>query len=743
LDTRRVSRIIITALVFLPFLLNNRAAWEWDFLQRIENILYDLRVQLTMPGTPDERVVILDLDDRSINQVGQWPWPRDVIADLVVKTLDGYGAAVVGFDIAFPEPDRAKDREVLERLAAGALSDDPMFLSEYERISATLERDRILAEALQGREVVMGFVFQGRSDALDPVMLGQLPSPAIAEADNDTTIGYIDPMGFTANLSILQSAAITGGFFDNPSISQDGIFRQVPTLQIYQGDLYPSLALEVVRRYLGNPPIEFDFFSGADSDRGGLDLDWLRLGDLRIPVDEETNVLVPYRGPQRTIEYVSAIDVLEGTAQRYLLQDRIVLLGTSAAGLLDLRSTPTGENYPGVEVHANIISGILSGTIKHHPRFVQGIEIIGLLFIAVLVTWLLPRVSVLVGFAVGAVLIGLVMGGNFFLWAEADFYLPMAPPLAFTILLYFTHMLYGFLVESRNKRQLAEQFGHYVPPELVEEMDANPDLEFSMEGESRDMTVLFSDVRNFTTMSEGLTPKELTELMNAYLTPMTRVVQSRRGTIDKYIGDAIMAFWGAPLKDPDHAENAVYAAIEMQEALELLNVEFAARGWPKLAIGAGLSTGSMSVGNMGSEFRMAYTVLGDAVNLGSRLEGLTKEYGVSIIVSEETKLQSPSYAFMELDRVRVKGRAEPVAIFEPVMQRNRLSTDDKSRLLRHKQALAAYRKQDWDTAEREFFMLSQASNGKPLYDIYLERVNHFRKEPPPSSWDGVFTFTTK
>lgn len=743
MDTRRISRIVITILVSIPFLMHNRSAWEWEFLQRVENILYDLRVQLTMPGVPDERVVVLDLDDRSINQIGQWPWPRDVLADLVIKTLDGYGAAVMGFDIAFPESDRADDAAMLRALVEGPLADDAAFISEAERLRPQLERDRIFADALRGREVVLGFVFQGRSDAVTSVALGDLPPPIVPQRANDTTIDYIDPMGYTGNIAELQSAAVTGGFFDNPSISTDGIFRQVPTLQVYEGDLYPSLALELVRRYLGNPPLEFDFFSGEDSDRDGLDLDWLRLGELRVPVDEQTNVLVPYRGPQRTIEYVSAVDVMDGTAPRHLLQGRIVLLGTSAAGLLDLRSTPAGENYPGVEVHANIVSGILSGTIKHHPRFVQGIEVLGLLFIGVLVTWLLPRVSVLVAFGLGFALMAAVFLGNLWIWSEADYYIPMAAPLAFTFLLYVAHMLYGFLIESRNRRQLSHRFGQYVPPELVEEMDEHPEVEFTMEGESREMTVLFSDVRSFTTLSEGLSPKDLSELMNAYLTPMTRVIQNRRGTIDKYIGDAVMAFWGAPLKDPDHAEHAVRAAIEMQEALVELNADFAKRGWPQLAIGVGLSTGSMSVGNMGSEFRMAYTVLGDAVNLGSRLEGLTKEYGVGIIVSEETKMQSPAYVFAELDRVRVKGRVEPVAIYEPVMLRDQLSSEDKSNLLRHKQALQAYRSQEWDTAEREFFILSQSDRRKGLYEMYMERVNHFRKEPPPAGWDGVFTFTTK
>lgn len=743
LSQRQIIRIVITVLVLLPFLLHNRETIEWQFLDRAESILYDLRVQLTMPGTPDERVVVLDLDDRSINEVGQWPWRRDVIAELVTKTMDDYGARVLGFDMVFAEPDRSDDLAVLEELAAGELAGDPAFLDAVDRRRPALMRDQIFGRALSGREIVLGYVFQHGLEGSGGVQLGQLPEPLITEANDDTRIDYVVPTGYTANLPVLQDGAPTAGFFDNPSVDSDGIFRRVPTLQRWDGDLYPSLALELVRRYLGSPPLEFAFFSGADSDRDSLDLDWLRIGDLDIPVDGETNVLVPYRGPLRTIDYVSAVDVLNGTAQRFLLQDRIVLLGTSAAGLLDLRSTPVGDQYPGVEVHANIVSGILSGRLKHHPRFVQGIEVLGLLFIAGLITWLLPRFSIFPALGVGVTLIAMVIGGNLFLWTYADYYIPMAPPVSFTAALYVVHMLFGFFIETRNKRHLADQFGHYVPPELVEEMDANPEMEFSMEGESREMTVLFSDVRNFTSISEGLPPKDLADMMNAYLTPMTRVIQKRRGTIDKYIGDAIMAFWGAPLKDPDHGEHAVRAALEMLRTVEMINVDFRAKGWPEFTTGIGLSSGAMSVGNMGSEFRMAYTVLGDTVNLGARLEGLTKEYGVRILASEETKMQAPSYAFIELDAVRVKGKDKPVSIFEPICLRSELTSEDKQNLLRHKQALAAYRNMDWDTAEREFFFLNQNTDRKDLYEMYLKRVSHFKDEPPPPGWDGVFTFTTK
>jgi adenylate cyclase len=304
------------------------------------------------------------------------------------------------------------------------------------------------------------------------------------------------------------------------------------------------------------------------------------------------------------------------------------------------------------------------------------------------------------------------------------------------------HMTYGFFIESRGKRQLANLFGHYIPPELVDEMSESPE-EYSLDGENREMTVLFSDVRGFTAISEGMDPKQLTQLMNALLTPMTRVIHKNRGTIDKYMGDAIMSFWGAPLVDSEHARHALYAAMEMMDELKIMQEDFRQRGWPEVNIGIGLNTGNMNVGNMGSEFRMAYTVLGDAVNLGSRLEGLTKNYGVNIIVSETTRAEIPEFLFRELDLVRVKGKNEPVAIFEPVGHKNDVEKAITSELRAYKKALLNFRAQSWDKAEVDFFNLNREHPERLLYQVYMDRITVYRNEPPGDNWDGVFTHTTK
>jgi adenylate cyclase len=317
----------------------------------------------------------------------------------------------------------------------------------------------------------------------------------------------------------------------------------------------------------------------------------------------------------------------------------------------------------------------------------------------------------------------------------------LATPLITVATMFMLNTAYGYFVEVRSKRQITKLFGQYVPPELADKMSQDP-THYSMEGQSREMTVLFSDIRGFTNFSESLPPTELAEVLNAYLSRMTAIVQQHRGTIDKYIGDAVMAFWNAPVDMPNHAESAVQAGLDMQAALPELNKEFAARGWPAVKIGVGVNTGRMSVGNMGSEFRLSYTVMGDAVNLGSRLEGITKQYGVGILATETTVAADQAHQFMKIDVVRVKGKETPVAIFQPLGRKGELSEDASKMAQLFEAAFALYQKQDWDAAEK---LLRELAEIAPcgLCETYLARIAHFRENPPAPDWDGVFVYTTK
>jgi adenylate cyclase len=743
MQLQRIVRLVLSALILLVLLVDTSGLYKYPFLKQLENWTYDTRLNFTRPNTLDDRVVIVDIDENSLAEVGRWPWGRDKLATIVDNLFETYQVKVVGFDIVFAEKDESSGLEQFEQLANTTLKDNSDYQRALEEIRPSLMHDDIFAKSLVGKNVVMGYYFKANLQEGESGITGLLP-PALTKMDAQWSerLPLNKAAGYGGNLEILQSSAQSGGYFDNPFVDADGVFRRVPLVQAYEGYLFASLALATAQSYLDAPGIELAV--EAQGSKGGKEyyaLETINLQRFQIPVDANGAVFVPYRGRQGSFPYVSAYKVLNGDADLSQLKDKIVLVGTSAPGLLDLRSTPVQNIYPGVEVHANIISGILDNRIKHKPAWTIGYEFVLLIIVAVSMALLLPLVSPLIAAASTLGFSGVIMAGTFVAWNN-NLILPLASPMMLIVLIFMLHMTYGFFIESRGKRQLANLFGHYIPPELVDEMSESLE-EFSLDGENREMTVLFSDVRGFTTISEGMDPKELTQLMNALLTPMTRVIHKNRGTIDKYMGDAIMSFWGAPLTDSEHARHALYAAMEMMDELKIMQADFKQRGWPVVNIGIGLNTGNMNVGNMGSEFRVAYTVLGDAVNLGARLEGLTKEYGVNIIVNESTKAAIPEFLFRELDLVRVKGKNEPVAIFEPLGHRNDVEKSITEELSAYRKALSNFRAQSWDKAELDFFNLNRSYPDRYLYQVYLERVTVYRNEPPGDDWDGVFTHTSK
>ena len=708
---RLLIRLAISGAAFLLFAIHVASAPRFEILDRIENYLYDARIRMTMPGTVDKRVVIIDIDERSQLRLGQWPWPRQTLAELVDSLFDDYNVRVLGLDVLFAEQGR----------------DDS---------------NQAFAESFIARDVVTGFVFKDSIGDKEPRTIGKLPAPVIRGADIDKVeVPFVRAVGYTGSLAALQENAIDGGFFDAPLIDSDGVFRRAPLVQQFDGDLYPSLALAVARVALGNPGVGLDFAANSDGLMRGVDLEAFVLGELSIPVNEQVAVFIPYRGPQESFPYISAVDVLDGSAPAEVLDGRIALLGASAAGLLDLRSTPVGQRYIGVEAHANLIAGLIDGQIRRQPAYSAGLEIVLLLLVAFVMALLLPRLSPLSALSLIVGVFIASMAFNFWMWSSLMLVVPLASILSYTIIAALLHLTYGFLIEQRNKRHLSQIFGQYIPPSLVEEIDASG-AEVSLEGETREMSVLFSDVRSFTTISEGLDARELTQLMNEFLTPFTRAIQEHRGTIDKYMGDCVMAFWGAPLDDKDHARHALLSAYDMLSAVESLDDEFERKGWPKIRVGVGISSGDMNVGNMGSEFRVAYTVMGDTVNLGSRLEGLTKQYGVDIIVSTRTVELVPEFAFRELDLVRVKGKTEPVAIYEPLGLADELDAQSAHDLEDYASALHAYRQGNFGVAEQNFTNLKERGP-EPLYTVYLDRIGAFRRAPPADDWDGVFDHLNK
>jgi adenylate cyclase len=733
---RNQPRLLLGLAILFLFLLNT--VWRLGLLDGLERQAYDLRVRATVPDTVDDRIVIADIDEKSLNALGRWPWSRDIVARMLDTLFDKYHVRVVAFDVVFAEKEKDAGLGLLDEMATGPLRDDARFQDEFHRRAAALDHDGRFAASLARRNVVLGMVFSpDRGDGLNP-----LPAPfATLGAEGAAALPDLPhPHSYTANLDALSRNARVTGFFDNPDIDADGIFRRVPLFQLYGDKLFPSLALATVHMALGAPPVRL-----VTGKSGGYNaVEGVALGsgsdEVFIPTNERSDVLVPWRGKSGSFPYIPIVDILNGKVAPNVLKDRIVFVGTSAPGLLDLRSTPLEKSYPGVEVHANIVSGILDDMVRHAPAWVMGVEVLMLIAIALvtllLTTLLAPLWQVLVTLGLGIAIVVV----NMLAWNHG-LVLPLASPLLLLIVLFTYIMSYGYFIESQGKRSITRLFGQYVPPDLVDEMAKDPEA-ISLAGESRELTVLFSDVRDFTSISEGLPATELAALMNAYLTPMTRLIHKHRGTIDKYMGDAIMAFWGAPVHDANHARLALQTALDMKAELVTLQAEFRARGWPAVNIGIGLNTGAMNVGNMGSEFRMAYTVMGDAVNLGSRLEGLSKNYGVTIVVSESVRAAVPDHAYRSLDCVRVKGKLEPIRIYEPLGPQAELDAAARTRLEQWESAMQAYCGQRWDDAERLLRALLESDDRK-LYHLYLERIAQFRETPPPANWDGVFTYTTK
>jgi adenylate cyclase len=733
--------ILLGLLIVLFFVGAASRFYRLELIEQLSSALYDYSLRFTMPATQDDRIVILDIDEKSLKEEGRWPWSRDKLALLMDKLFDDYGIAVVGFDVVFAEKDDSSGLKVLEKLAKNQLKGDVQYLSVLNQIQPQLEYDQLFASKISGRNVVLGYYFTGQKENN---VSGQLPEPTFpAGAFKGRPIAFTVWNGYGANLPEFQRASASAGHF-NPLVDFDGRVRRVPMLVQYEGAYYESLSLAVVRTLLGQPKIEPGFAQSKADGYAGLE--WLEInagGKLRIPVDGDVATFVPYRGQQGSFTYISIADVLHDRIEVAQLKDKIVLVGTTAPGLMDMRATPVAEVYPGVEVHANMISGILDQKLKERPAYMLGAEVIWLLLIGVSLSMLLPLLSPLKAILSSAFVLLASVLLSLAMWNSWNVLMPVANSLVMVALLFALNMSYGYFVESRTKRQITNLFGKYVPSELVDEMSKNPEQVVSMEGESREMTILFSDVRGFTSISEGLDPKELSQLMNEFLTPLSRVISKYHGKVDKYMGDCIMAFWGAPKPLADHARNAILAGLEMQQTLHDLQPRFKERGWPEIRVGVGINSGRVSVGNMGSDVRVAYTVMGDEVNLASRLEGITKKYGVGIIVGENTKNAVPDFLYRELDHVQVVGKDKPVAIYEPVCMLADASRSLQDEVKLFHEVRRLYRKQDWDQAELQLMNLQRMAPDTALYRIYAERVNHFRKTPPAADWDGVFVFQTK
>ena len=744
---QHIARILIGLAITFFFIGHAAHVYRVGFINQLDNIIYDARLRLTMPGKGDPRVVILDIDEKSLGEVGRWPWSRNLMARLMHKLFDQYRVVAVAFDVVWAEQDTSSGLGTLAALAGGELKGNSEFQSVYESLRGRLDYDGLFAASIKGRPVVLGYYLSSEDPA---VRANAIPAPVLPKgAFAGRAIPVTQWKGYTGNLKRYVENAANAGHF-NPIIDDDGVVRRVPMLAELDGAYYESFSLAVVRTLLALdskegafPRVEPGFPEGGAMQGGYKGMEWLKVGPLTIPVDEQAAALVPYVGRKFSFRYLSLADVLADRVEPEQLAGKLAIIGTTAPGLQDLRSTPVESVYPGVEVHANLIAGMINNALKKKPAYILGAEVVFLFVGGVALSLLIPILSALWATAAAIAGLALIAGFNLLLWTEADTVLPLAAAILMAAFIYTMNMAYGYFVESRSKRQFTELFGQYVPPELVDRMAADPE-KYSMEPKAAELTILFSDVRGFTSISEALRPEELREYINQYLTEMSRIIRAKhRGTLDKYIGDAIMAFWGAPVEDPQHARNGLLAGLEMQRECKLLNEKFTARGWPTLRIGVGLNSGNVRVGDMGSQVRRAYTVMGDAVNVASRLEGRTKYYGVGILVGETTRNSVKDAVFREVDRIKVKGKDEAVTIYEPIGMQTDVDKPAQEELRLWHQTLRAYRAQQWDQVEVNLINLQRMAPNRELYALYADRVAGFRRAPPPAGWEGVTAFDEK
>jgi len=705
-----------------------------EIRQRLDWIIYDMRLFYNLEDNPEpsQDIVLIDMDERSLSEQGRWPWSRLVMADLINKLGDA-GVVVTAIDVSFPEPENNPATQVIRYVQEQELDSEEV-VSALERAEIELDADGALAGAVAGYDVIPGYLFINDGESK-----GAIPHPVVTSTDVPARAwGIRSASGYIANIPEVTEAAVGSGFYSVLE-DDDGTLRRYNMLFEHNGDIYSSLALETIRLYMFADEIEIIGTQTGDT----MALEGVRVADLEIPLDQYGQMLIPFRGRSGQFPTVSATDVIEGRVDPAELEGRIAFIGSTAMALFDFRSTPVQSQFPGLEVHPTIAQGILDQNIPHQPWWGYGITVILVLGTGVLFSFILPFLSA--PFILGISLV--YLAGYAFLnnwaWSSLGWAMDATIIISLVVMQSVGVFVYGFVSERFARLQVTDMFGQYVPPELVEQMSESPDNALSFDGDRREMTVLFADIRNFTSISEGMEPAQLKDMLNRYFTPMTKIIFDNRGTIDKYIGDLVMAFWGAPLDDPDHAKNALMGAMEMLEETQNLKAKFTAMGYPDIEIGIGLNSGEMNVGNMGSEYRRSYTVLGDNVNLGSRIEGLTKFYGAKLLVGENTYyLCQDEFEFCPVDKVLVKGKEEPVTLYEPLGKKDDIDPETLFEMESYQEALEAYYQGYWEDAHRQFFILSKLNPDRGLYKVYAERTSG-EHEPPAEGWDGVFRHTSK
>jgi adenylate cyclase len=692
--------------------------------------------QLIEPRVKTARPVrIVNIDEKSLARFGQWPWPRTLVADLV-ENLSRLQPAAIGFDVLFAEPDRLNPAVTAETLRN---------LDEETRakLRALPSNDELLAAAMRQTRVALG------ESGLPQVVAdldGELPVTGLAKRGDEHPERFmVEFPGLLRSTPVLEAAASGRGLLTIKT-ERDGIVRRVPVIMQAQGLTMPSLSFEMLRLASGSDTILIK------STEAGITSVAVKGFDL--PTDLHGQVWVHF-APNDPSIYVSAADVLDGKVGADTIAGRLVLIGTSAVGLQDVKTTPTAPVMPGVEIHAQVLEAALTGQLLSQPLWGPLAEFVAAMILGIAVIWFAPMFGPISLVAVGGFFATLLAGTSWYYYSQRLLLIDFTYPLLSTTAIYLTLIFSSFVREQAQRRQIRSAFGRYLSPALVEQLAQAPE-KLVLGGEEREMTIMFSDMRGFTSISESYKrdPQGLTQLMNRFLTPLTNAILNHKGTIDKYMGDAIMAFWNAPLDDKEHQVNACEAALDMLEQVDALNKErqteakAGGHAYIPLNIGVGLNTGTCVVGNMGSHLRFDYSVFGDSVNLASRLEGQSKEYGFPIIVGSSTALAvKDRFAILELDFIMVKGKSEPEVIYA-IAGRKDVAHSGRFQRLRNLmiEMLACYRSRDWEGALAAIARgrrTDEARDLQSLYDLYEIRIRGYQQSPPPADWNGAYALLTK
>lgn len=731
------SRAPVLLLLLLALIVKHN---EPRALENLRLNVFDFYQRLFPREYQEVGVRIVDIDDETLRRIGQWPWPRARVAELVDR-MTAMGVAAIGFDMVFAEHDR---------LSPERLSDDfaglvpPDALRQVTEIMP--ESDRILAESLSRAPAVTGFVLVGQETEARPLQRWGIGSTG------DEPLPFLRPFqGAITNLPILEQGARGNGSF-NAVPDADGTIRRVFLLFRLDDNILPSLSMELLRVVQGAQTylVKASGASGSESFGTQTGIVAVKVGNVEVLTDWEAAVWLHFTGPRKE-RYVPAWQIFEGTADPNLLAGHIVLIGTSAAGLKDQRASPLDPAGPGVEIHAQALEQILLGIRLIRPDWAVGAEFVYMLLMGGILVWLLPRLSPGRCLGVGVTAVIAAFAGSLYAFLEEGLLFDPLMPAAAVLLLYIAGSFSGYMQTEKERSRVRSAFSYYLAPAMVEKL-ARSSESIRLGGEQRDLTLMFSDIRSFSRLSSMLSPEELTRVLNRFFTPMTEIIQDSSGTIDKYIGDCIMAFWNAPLDDPDHARNACRAALKMLATTRQLDREWreqkalgAAEDFT-FRIGIGLNSGPCLVGNMGSDRRFNYTALGLAVNLAQRIEAQCKTYAAELLVSGETAAAAPEFAFLHLDRALLPGAETPIDIHALVGDENLATTDAFLAWKRAHEAMGdAYRARDFARAGA-LAAEAQALAGqhhRALYDVYRQRFALLAEEPPPEDWDGVVVLKDK